>query len=71
MVTARGMAFGPFLGVNRRLDQMSESELKEATRALASDLQPVESEPILAGRRRPAQRLWRLGQAKARWRIPR
>ncbi len=38
---------------------MSESELKEVIRALASDLRPVEREPFLAGLRRPGLRLRR------------
>ncbi len=39
VVTARAMAFGPFLeALNVRLDQMSEHELREAIRALASSL---------------------------------
>lgn len=56
-MTARGMAFGPFLeALNRRLDRMSESDLKEAIRALAVGLRPVEREPFLAGLSRPSER---------------
>lgn len=49
LVTARGMAFGPFLkALNGRLDQMSEQELREAIRALASDLRPADRASFLS-----------------------
>ncbi len=48
-MTTRGTAFGPFLEtLNWRLDEMSEHELREAIRALASDLRPGERASFLA-----------------------